>query len=861
VTKLSTDLNTDSTTPGRGARDPFLLRTLEQIGLLLAFSGLALTIYFFFLTPFPLDALPAALITLFAATGWGLIKLGYMRYTAHLVIVGVMTAATASALSFGSVRAAGVLMFLGAVAGAGIFTGRKALIATVIVAISIIFALVFAEWQGWLVPRNARSGAPALVTYIVTILVVALMVYYSRNRTDQTLSELTTELDNRRRTEQERDRSMERFARFFRTSPSPMVVQSARNGMILDVNPAFERCYGYTREQTLGRDDAFLWADVVHRRSYLELLVEHRAVYHFAVQALRADGSSFSALISSELGNDPEDKLVITTVTDVSAQAETLERLRRSEERFAKAFNFSPLNMTITRLADGAFIEVNRTDDSVQGFSSTDLQGRTSVETGSWLRPEDRDVFVARLQKEGRINGYETRMRHKDGRLVDARLWAVVIDIDGEDCILSCTVNTTEEKQRETLLVNLAQGMDGLTGEALFGSLTRHLAQALGAEMTGLAELGDDGRLHTIAVYADGQPAPNYSYALPGTPCEQTLLQRGLCVYSSGLQERFPSADLLSEAGFESYVGQALLDDTGQPIGVMHALWRRPVEPNANVWPMVAILASRATAELIRLQRDREIHNLNATLEQRVRARTAQLEQLNAELDSFAYSVSHDLKSPLRAIDGFTRLLGDLMGDRLQPDERALFDRVLASTQRMSALIADLLALARVSQGTLALAHTDLSEMAEQVLQAEQQRHPARTLRWRIEPGLVGQCDARLVRVVLDNLLGNAVKYTRDQPSPLIEVGRVADHPGELFVRDNGVGFNMAYADKLFKPFQRLHMPSEFEGTGIGLATVRRIVERHGGRISGTSRQGQGAEFRFTLAPSSTPQSPDALPP
>ena len=141
-------MNTHSTTNSRGTRDLFLLRTLEQICLLIAISGLTLSVYFYFFTPFSFDALPSALIALFACAGWGLIKFGQVRYTAHLVIVGVMAAATASALSFGSVRAAGVMLFLGAVAGAGIFTGRKSLIATVTVSITLIFALMLAESQG-----------------------------------------------------------------------------------------------------------------------------------------------------------------------------------------------------------------------------------------------------------------------------------------------------------------------------------------------------------------------------------------------------------------------------------------------------------------------------------------------------------------------------------------------------------------------------------------------------------------------------------------------------------------------------------------------------------------------------------------
>ena len=241
--------------------------------------------------------------------------------------------------------------------------------------------------------------------------------------------------------------------------------------------------------------------------------------------------------------------------------------------------------------------------------------------------------------------------------------------------------------------------------------------------------------------------------------------------------------------------------------------------------------------------------------------RTAELHKLNQELDAFAYSVSHDLKSPLRAIDGFTQILGESLKDRIRPDEEQMLARVLAATRRMSTLIADMLALARVSQGPLQREWVDLSGLCSEVARQLSAQHPQRQIRFQIEPQLRASCDHRLVRIVLENLLGNAVKYTRDRAVAEITVGLVrpavdtAHAPAWFFVRDNGIGFDMAYADKLFKPFQRLHMPSfGFEGTGIGLATVHRIIERHGGDISGSGQPDHGAEFRFSLEPKpSTP--------
>lgn len=797
-----------------------------------------------------------------AAIGWLsllMLRRGYSTYMPHMVVYSVLTAAGLQVLAFGSVRTAGGFLFVAAVAGAGIFLGRAALIGSVIYSVVSLGLLTLAEVKGWLRTPDFQVGTKVWLTHATVLSVVAILVFYSRGRAQQAFTLQMEELEHRKRLEQERDRSNERFARIFRTSPSPMLAQSGHSGAILDVNPAFERCYGYTRDQVLGRSDGFLWAEPAQRSQYLKRLFQNRRAEQARVGGLRSDGSRFEAMISSEMGDDPQDRLIITTVADITTQDQAIERLRRSEERFSKAFNFSPLNMTITRMSDGAMIEVSRGDKNVQGMEAAELQGKTSMEVGSWLTPQDRENFVAALRREGRLSHYETRMRRKDGTLVDARMWAVQIEIDGEPCILSCTVNTTEEKRRDALLLSVAQGMTGETGEAFFSALTRHAATAFKADLVVVSELMADQRVQTLAVFKDGAPFPNFIYSPQGTPCGETLNSTDLYVHENGLATAFPAEQPLTGVHADAYVGQSLRDQDGTAIGVLKAMWRQPISLNAEMTALMSIFASRAAAELIRLRREREIQQLNATLEQRVQSRTAELQKLNAELDSFAYSVSHDLKSPLRAIDGFTRLLGEQLQGRLQPDETQLFDRVLASTRRMSTLIADLLALARVSQGQMEPVSTDLSDIAEQVMQAEQARQPERQLAWHIEPGLVCTCDPRLMRIVLDNLLGNAVKYTRDQPQPLIEVGRA---PGQstgsltFFVRDNGVGFNMDYADKLFKPFQRLHLPSQFDGTGIGLATVRRIVERHGGTVSGTARINLGAEFLVSMGPASTSVKP-----
>jgi PAS domain S-box-containing protein len=246
-----------------------------------------------------------------------------------------------------------------------------------------------------------------------------------------------------------------------------------------------------------------------------------------------------------------------------------------------------------------------------------------------------------------------------------------------------------------------------------------------------------------------------------------------------------------------------------------------------------------------RKESDLQIQQLNEVL----RARTTALESTNRELEAFSYSVSHDLRAPLRAIDGFSStLLSDYAGS-LDERGRDRLQRVRAAAQRMATLIDDLLKLSRVSRTELKQELVDLTRLAGKVLEELRQVEPQRRVRFTVQPDLYVQGDVRLLHVVMDNLLGNAWKFTGQCAEALIEVGGSAGEDGicVFHVRDNGAGFDMAYVDKLFGAFQRLHDSSEFPGTGIGLATVQRIIHKHGGRIWAEGGVGDGATFYFTL--------------
>lgn len=245
---------------------------------------------------------------------------------------------------------------------------------------------------------------------------------------------------------------------------------------------------------------------------------------------------------------------------------------------------------------------------------------------------------------------------------------------------------------------------------------------------------------------------------------------------------------------------------------------------------------------------EEEINQLNLQLERRVQERTTQLEQANAELEAFSYSVSHDLRAPLRAMDGFSSIILSEYKDQLDQRGQHYLSRIQEASTRMGLLINDLLNLARVSRTDLHKERFDLSLLANEVAGEVEKEFAETVVNFEIEADIIVVADRNLMRILLENLLANAVKFSSQNEIAQVSLHRVTRGDEKLLViRDNGVGFNMEYAGKLFIPFQRLHAVNEFPGTGIGLATVHRIVHRHEGKIWAEAQEGQGAAFYFNL--------------
>ena len=255
-----------------------------------------------------------------------------------------------------------------------------------------------------------------------------------------------------------------------------------------------------------------------------------------------------------------------------------------------------------------------------------------------------------------------------------------------------------------------------------------------------------------------------------------------------------------------------------------------------------------------RKRAEEEIRKLNEELDERVRRHTAELEATNKDLQAFTYSVSHDLRGPLRHIDGFSKLLFEEYSVNLPEEARRYLNRIRDGTRRMGMMLDDLLNLARVGRKDLNMQLTGLSSLLEEAMRDLQPEMAGREIEWRIGNLPFVECDPALVKQVFANLLSNALKFTRPRERAVIEVGETTqDGRAVIFVRDNGVGFSMKYVDKLFGVFQRLHRLEDFEGTGIGLATVQRIVHKHGGRVWAEGKLNKGATFYFTLGAVESP--------
>jgi len=668
------------------------------------------------------------------------------------------------------------------------------------------------------------------------------------------------DVTERRLTEQALRESEEKLACAFAACPDAITITDLASGRLIDVNEGFVRLFEWRRAEAVGRStlELRLWADEQDRARLIAELGRAGRVRDFGAVGRTRAGRLVRCVIAGEVAEIAGAKTIVLVIRDVTEQVRAEQAVRESEERMRMLIENAPDAIVVLDVTAGTFVEANSEAANFFGVSRDRLLGRSPVEFSPELQPDGRtSAEAARAHIMAAMTGarpvFEWVHRNADGkeRTCEVRL----IRLPSPDAVLvrGSITDLSERKRAEHAFRALLEGTAGVTGQAFFENTVARLARELGVRAALVAEVDPErGRpwLRCLARWIDG-PRESCEHDASGALLDEVM---GGSIYHTerGLRERHAVDTVLAELGADSLLAMPVHDRDGGLLGLVAVADDKPMPDSDAARLLVAVSAARAAVEIQHRRADAAFHRLNADLERRVTERTAQLAAANAELESFSYSVSHDLRSPLRAVDGFSRALEEDFGAVLGDEGRGYVARIRAASQRMGLLIDDLLRLSRASRVEMHPEPFDLSAAAAVVVAEMRQREPDREVEFEVEPGLTAVVDRALAGILLQNLLDNAWKYTRRVAPARIRFFRApqAAAPGEgpvFLISDNGAGFDMRYVGKLFAPFQRLHGPREFEGTGIGLATVRRIVARHGGRVWIEGAVGRGTTVYFTF--------------
>jgi len=516
------------------------------------------------------------------------------------------------------------------------------------------------------------------------------------------------------------------------------------------------------------------------------------------------------------------DKLMASYEEAVSAINQAEGNLLLSEEKFRKVFATNPDAMTINRFSDGMFVSVNDGFSRITGYAAEEIVGKTSVELNIWTSQTQRESVIKGLRADGKVQNLEGNFRQKNGSIRIGLFSATIINLDNIPHILSITRDITENRLSENALKENERLLQESQNIARLGSFVWDLSTGLWRSSRILDEIFgiDDSFTRSFEGWSN-IVHPDWREIMINYVTDEVLGK-----YQKFDKEYQIIRPVDSQKRWVHGISELEFDKNGNPVKLIGTI-------------------SDITA---RRQIEEDISKLNVSLEERVNERTSQLEDANRELQAFAYSVSHDLRTPLRAIEGFSRFIDENYRAKLDAEGQRIMGFIISNTQKMDKLITDILSLSRITGSEHKLSKVDMTRMVKSMFNEVASPETQKKLTFVVEELPPANADAVYLKQVWINLISNAVKFSSGSKKPEIVIGGYTERTNNIYyIKDNGVGFNQEYAHKLFGVFQRLHQADEFEGSGVGLAIVQRIIHRHGGKVWAEGKEGKGAIFYFSI--------------
>jgi len=615
-----------------------------------------------------------------------------------------------------------------------------------------------------------------------------------------------------------------------------------------------EEIFGFNKGEFKGSYDEYLKLvhpdDLARVKQSVASALENQSSLYTEHRIFLPNGNQrwISAFGKFDLDNNNRPLRLHGTVQDITEFKQAQEELRDSEQYYQHIFN-SAADGFVIRTLDGVAVDANPAVCEMFGYSKEEY---LKLPPNKIAHPDFLQEYLEFREAMLKGKSYfseDAKAIRKDGSMFYLQVRANVIQYQGKPHAFIVLRDITKHKRIQDAIKHIASSLAAKSGLEFFQQLALHLAQVYQSKyaFVGVLDKNDKELVHTVAMCRNGEIIENINYKLHGTPCEIAMREQP-CAYAGKVQQLFPDDYLLVQMEAESYIGSPLFDSKAKALGILVIIDDKPRPDISELHELLQIFATRSAAEIERMQAEELLQQRKHHLEEIVDARTAELSAVITELEAFSYSVSHDLRAPLRSMDGFSQLMLDEFGGSLNEEGKDYLNRIRKSAQKMAQLIDDLLQLSRVTRKDIVTQSINLSELVKDSVNKCKERDQRQDVKISIAPDLVNKGDPDLLSIAIDNLVSNAWKYTRKTEHAEIEFGAINKKDiVSYYIKDNGAGFDMQYADKLFNAFHRLHSAEDFEGTGIGLATVARIIRRHGGHIWAEGSVGKGATFYFNL--------------